>query len=73
LWLQLVSNLAEVEIMANKKRPKKERIFRARLTDHQFNKLETFARRRGVTMTHVLNEYIRRLPNPSEDENLSTS
>jgi len=59
--------------MTTKKQVRKERIFRARLTNHQFNKLQAFARRRGVTMTHILNEYIRRLPNPGDEDSFPES
>jgi len=51
----------------------KSEILRVRLTEHYKRKLERYAEKHEVTVTHVICEYIRRLPNSSEDENSSTS
>ena len=40
---------------------KKTRMLRVRLTEHQYQKLKTFAENRGYTVSHVVTEYIRRL------------
>ena len=54
--------------LAAKRQAKKTKVFRARLSERQFNKLYAFAQKHEVTMTHVLHEYIRRLPNPEDEE-----
>jgi hypothetical protein len=38
-------------------------MLRVRLTPHENTKLENFAARHGVTVSHIIREYIRRLPN----------
>jgi hypothetical protein len=53
--------------MAHKKEMKSEWV-RIRVTEHFRKKLYAYADRHNVSVTHVLTEYIRRLPNkPSED------
>jgi hypothetical protein len=43
-----------------------------RLTSYEFEKLQDFADNRGVTMSHVIREYIRRLPKPKTSANSSS-
>lgn len=52
--------------MAITKQGTKNKTIKARVTEHQFRKLQAYAESKGVTMSHVLHEYIRRLPNSSE-------
>jgi len=42
-------------------------IFRVRLSKHENEKLRAYAYRRGYTASHVIREYIRRLPNVQGD------
>jgi hypothetical protein len=42
-----------------------------RLTTYEFDKLQDFANNRGVTMSHIIREYIRRLPKPRATANSS--
>ena len=44
-------------------RQTKEKILRVRVTSHQFQKLKAHAEKHGVSMSHVIHEYLRRLPN----------
>ncbi|CBN57838.1 hypothetical protein [Kamptonema sp. UHCC 0994] len=39
-----------------------------RLTQYELEKLKEFANHKDVTMSHVLREYIRRLPKPPSVE-----
>jgi hypothetical protein len=45
------------------KKPTKLRTLRVRTSDHEMEKLEAYAERHEVTVSHVIREYIRRLPN----------
>lgn len=49
----------------------KEKLLRIRLTDHERTKLSSYAARHGWTASHVIREYIRRLPNPRVDVDTS--
>jgi hypothetical protein len=46
----------------------KEKVLRVRLTAHELQKLKAFAEGRGVTASHVIHEYIRRLPNSTNKQ-----
>ena len=46
-----------------RKKPMKSAWVGFRTTEHAKNKLYTYAERHEVSITHVLTEYIRRLPN----------
>lgn len=50
-----------------RKKPMKSEWIRIRTTKHAKNKLEAYADMHGVSVTHVLTEYIRRLPNLPKD------
>lgn len=41
----------------------KDEILRVRVTAHELRKLRMHAEKHGVTVSHVIHEYIRRLPN----------
>jgi len=45
------------------KRNLKERLVRVRLSEHEFQKLNAYADKHEVTVSHVVREYLRRLPN----------
>lgn len=45
---------------------KKDNVVRVRMTAHEAVKLKAFAEKRGTSVSHVLREYVRRLPNPSQ-------
>lgn len=49
----------------------KKNTLRVRLSDHEMTKLEGYAEKHGWTISHVIREYIRRLPNQKEPENLT--
>jgi hypothetical protein len=44
----------------------KTEVIRLRLTKQQKTKLKAFADKKQTTVSHVIVEYINRLPNPSE-------
>jgi predicted DNA binding CopG/RHH family protein len=44
-------------------RQTKEKILRVRVTAHQLQKLKAYAEKHGVTASHIIHEYLRRLPN----------
>lgn len=46
------------------KQVNKEKVFRLRLSNHEQVKLEAYAAKHDLSMSHVIREYIRRLPNP---------
>lgn len=50
------------------KKTTKEEVLRVRVTAHQLQKLKAHATKHGVTVSHVIHEYIRRLPNPKGEE-----
>jgi hypothetical protein len=60
LWLQHIFNVLEVNL-ATKREPKTE-LLRVRLTKAYHQKLKAYAAKHGVSESHVVNEYIRRLP-----------
>ena len=41
-------------------------LLRVRLSEHEQMKLETYTTKHDVSMSHVIREYIRRLPNPED-------
>ena len=41
-------------------------MLRVKLSEHEQVKLETYATKHNITMSHVIREYIRRLPNPTD-------
>lgn len=45
------------------KKPTKVNTLRVRLTEHELQKLESYALAHGWSVSHVIREYIRRLPN----------
>jgi hypothetical protein len=45
------------------KRDKRTELLRVRVTPHEKTKLEWYAERHGSDSSHVIREYIRRLPN----------
>lgn len=45
----------------------KDRYLQIRLTQHELEKLEAFANKKGITQSQVIRDYIRRLPNPPKD------
>lgn len=44
----------------------KEKVLRVRLSEHEQMKLEAYATKHDISMSHVIREYIRRLPNPED-------
>lgn len=54
-------------MMSPRKESKKE-VIRLRLTTYQMLKLKIYAYSRGQSVSHVLREYIRRLPSPPVQE-----
>lgn len=44
----------------------KEKLLRVRLSEHEQVKLEAYATKHNVSMSHVIREYIRRSPNPED-------
>jgi predicted DNA-binding protein len=48
----------------NKVENNRENLVRVRMSDHEVTKLKAFAKKRGATISHILREYVRRLPNP---------
>lgn len=42
----------------------KEKVLRVRLTAYQLGKLRAYADKHEMTVSRVIHEYIRRLPNP---------
>lgn len=50
----------------------KEKKLVLRLTAYELDKLKAFADHKNVTMSHVLREYIRRLPKPYIQQTPST-
>jgi hypothetical protein len=44
----------------------KDQTLRVRVTAHQLQKLKSHALNRKVTVSHIIHEYIRRLPNPAQ-------
>lgn len=55
-------------VKVNNKKPTKNTVLRVRLSNHEMTKLEKFAEKRDQTLSHVIREYIRRLPNPNSDQ-----
>lgn len=47
----------------SEKRLTKTKMLRIRLTEHEHSKLEAYAVGHGTTVSQVMREYIRRLPN----------
>ena len=45
------------------KRTLKERLVRVCLSEHEYQKLNAYAEKHEVTVSHVIREYLRRLPN----------
>jgi hypothetical protein len=45
------------------KRERRSELLRVRVTPHEKFKIEWYAERHGLDVSHVLREYIRRLPN----------
>lgn len=48
-------------------KPNREEMLRVRLSRDEIYKLYRFADKHGVSASHVIREYIRRLPNPKDD------
>jgi hypothetical protein len=48
------------------KKAVKSNTLRVRLSDHEMSKLESYAKNHEWTISHVIREYIRRLPNSNE-------
>ncbi len=44
----------------------KSEVLRVRLTPHELKKLKAHAEKHGTNPSHIIHEYIRRLPNPEE-------
>ena len=44
------------------KKPVKTKMLKVRLTDREANKLSRFAEKHEVSVSHIIREYIRRLP-----------
>lgn len=42
----------------------RDNVIRVRMSNHETHKLKAFAEKHGVTVSHVIREYVRRLPNP---------
>lgn len=49
----------------------KSETLRVRLTKHQMTKLKEHAKKHGTTVSHIIHEYIRRLPNSKGSERSS--
>ena len=51
----------------------RDKIFRVRLTQQEWDKLEKTAQTRGVSSAELIRDYIKRLPNPEKgnSENIS--
>lgn len=45
----------------------KEKVLRVRVTSHQLQKLKAYAEKHDTTVSRVIHEYIRRLPNPQSN------
>jgi hypothetical protein len=50
------------------KKATKSNTLRIRVSNHELTKLESYAKKHGWTISHVIREYIRRLPNREEKE-----
>lgn len=50
------------------KRAVKSTMLRVRLSEHESEKLQVYADSHGVSISHIIREYIRRLPNPKAIE-----
>lgn len=46
---------------------RKEKVIRVRVSVHESKKVTAFADKRGTSISHVIREYIRRLPNPNQN------
>lgn len=55
-------------VKAKSTKPTKSSVLRVRLSDHELTKLTHFAKKRDRTLSQVIREYIRRLPNPNSDQ-----
>jgi len=42
----------------------KDKRLQIRLSEEEYNKLESYARQKDISMAQVIREYIKRLPNP---------
>lgn len=52
-----------IEVSMNKIKSKKDQVLRVRVTSHQLQKLKLYALNHGVSVSHIIQEYIKRLPN----------
>ena len=48
----------------------RDKTLRVRLDEYEWQKLQGYADEKGVAMSHVIREYIRRLPKPINAPNL---
>jgi hypothetical protein len=57
----MLNNLLEINM--TKKKANRVNVLRVRLSDHEFEKLKAFAESHDQNVSHIIREYIRRLPN----------
>jgi len=53
------------------RKPAHTKVLRVRITPHEDLKLDCYAAKHGVTVSHVIREYIRRLPRSQGDSDAS--
>ena len=50
----------------------RDKIFRVRLTQQEWDKLENAAQRKGISSAQLIRDYIKRLPTPEIDNSSTT-
>ncbi|NMG07150.1 DNA-binding protein [Brasilonema sp. UFV-L1] len=49
----------------------RDKIFRVRLTQQEWDKLENAAQRKGISSAELIRDYIKRLPSPEREDSSS--